>query len=104
MGLLEACADGRTFSSMNTSLIRLLTAVAPTLEVDLDQRTTPEVVNISKASNIFPERFGRVINRKKSAVFIKQSHSRQLRHFAKKIMGPLLGSPHTPASSVALSP
>lgn len=44
---------GRTFSSMKTSLIRLFTTFAPTGAFDLDQRTTPEVVRISKQSNIF---------------------------------------------------
>lgn len=52
VGLLEACVVGRTRSSMKTSLMRLLTAVAPILEVDRDHRTTPDVVKISKASNI----------------------------------------------------
>ena len=37
---------------MKTSLMRLFTAVAPMPEVDLDQRTTPEVVKISNASNM----------------------------------------------------
>ena len=52
VGLLEACGVGRTLSSIKTSLMRLLTAVAPIFELDLDQRTTPEVVKISKASSI----------------------------------------------------
>jgi hypothetical protein len=43
---------GTTFSSIKTSLIRLLMTCAPTGAYDLDQRTTPEVVKISKASNI----------------------------------------------------
>jgi hypothetical protein len=37
---------------MKTSLIRLLTTLGPTAAFDLDQRTTPEVVTISKQSNI----------------------------------------------------
>ena len=43
---------GRTFSSMKTSLMRLLTTVALTSILDLDHSTIPEVVTISKASNI----------------------------------------------------
>jgi hypothetical protein len=52
VGLLEAFTAGRTFSSIKTSLMRLLTAAAPMDEELRDQSTTPEVVNISKASSI----------------------------------------------------
>lgn len=52
VGLLEVLTVGRTFSSIKTSLIRLLTAVAPIDEVVRDQRTTPDVVKTSKASNM----------------------------------------------------
>ena len=45
-------APGRTFSSMKTSLIRPFTTLALTGAYDLDQSTTPEVVNISKLSSM----------------------------------------------------
>lgn len=43
---------GTTFSSIKTSLIRLLITCDPTGAYDFDHSTTPEVVKISKASNI----------------------------------------------------
>lgn len=39
--------------SIKTSLIRLLIMLAPTSAYDLDQSTTPDVVTISKVSNMF---------------------------------------------------
>lgn len=51
-GDTPAAFCGTTFSSIKTSLIRLLTICAPTGAYDLDHRTTPEVVRISKASNM----------------------------------------------------
>ena len=47
-----AAAIGRAFSSMKTSLIRLLTTFEPIGILCLDQTTTPDVVIISKQSNI----------------------------------------------------
>ncbi len=47
-----ALAPGVWRSSMKTSLIRLLIMFAPIGTYALDQRTTPEVVSISKASNM----------------------------------------------------
>lgn len=50
---VEAPSVSTTFSSMKTSLIRLLMICEPTGAYDRDHRTTPDVVIISKASNIF---------------------------------------------------
>ena len=44
--------DEAAFSSMKTSLMRPSIKVAPTGTYDLDHNTTPEVVIISKASNM----------------------------------------------------
>ena len=43
---------GSMRSSMKTSRIKLLMTLAPTGTYVRDQRTTPEVVNISKVSNM----------------------------------------------------
>ena len=45
-------APGRTFSSMKTSLMRLLITLVLTEANDLDHKTTPEVVRISKLSSM----------------------------------------------------
>lgn len=45
-------ACGCTCSSMKTSRIKLLMTFAPTGTYVRDQRTTPEVVSISKVSNM----------------------------------------------------
>jgi len=47
-----AIAPGDIRSSMKTSLMRLLITFAPTGTYVLDQRTTPEVDNISNVSNM----------------------------------------------------
>lgn len=50
--MLSPVMVGRTFSSIKTLLIRLFTTFDATGALALDQRTTPEVVTISKQSNI----------------------------------------------------
>lgn len=52
LAVVVATAFGTMLSSMKISLMRLLIMFALTGAYDLDQRTTPEVVSISKLSSM----------------------------------------------------
>lgn len=54
------------FSSMKVSAMKLLTMEGLTGAYDLDQRTTPDVVRTSKASNMLNERVAESIREENS--------------------------------------